>query len=124
MLIYRAYKTELKLNNRERTLLVGCAGAARFAFNWGLSQKISEYAATGKSPNYYELHRRLNALKKGELAWFYKYSKTIPQEALRDLEQAFQNQAFLALSRANEASAVFGCTVAFASRQEGSSYPG
>lgn len=34
MLIYRAYKTELKLNNRERTLLVGCAGAARFAFNW------------------------------------------------------------------------------------------
>jgi putative transposase len=91
MLIYRAYKTELKLNNRERTLLVGCAGAARFAFNWGLSQKISEYAATGKSPNYYELHRRLNALKKEEQAWFYQYSKTIPQEALRDLEQAFQN---------------------------------
>ncbi len=91
MLIYRAYKTELKLNNRERTLLVGCAGAARFAYNWGLRQKIDEYATTGKSPNYYELHRRLNALKKGELAWFYKYSKTIPQEALRDLEQAFQN---------------------------------
>ena len=91
MLIYRAYKTELKLNNRERTLLVSCAGAARFAYNWGLRQKIDEYAATGKSPNYYELHRRLNTLKKGELAWFYKYSKTIPQEALRDLEQAFQN---------------------------------
>lgn len=91
MLIYRVYKTELKLNNHERTLLVGCAGAARFAFNWGLSQKLSEYATTGKSPNYYELHRRLNALKKGELAWFYQYSKTIPQEALRDLEQAFQN---------------------------------
>lgn len=91
MLIYRAYKTELKLNNHERTLLVGCAGAARFAFNWGLRQKIDEYAATGKSPNFYELHRRLNALKKGELAWLYKYSKSIPQEALRDLDRAFQN---------------------------------
>lgn len=91
MPIYRAYKTELKLNNRERTLLAGCAGAARFAFNWGLRQKIDEYAATGKGPNYYELHRRLNVLKKDELAWLYKYSKTIPQEALRDLEQAFQN---------------------------------
>jgi len=46
MLIYRAYKTGLKLNNRERTLLAGCAGTARFAFNWGLRQKIDEYAAT------------------------------------------------------------------------------
>lgn len=34
MIIARAYKTELKLNNRERTLLTGCAGAARFAYNW------------------------------------------------------------------------------------------
>ncbi len=91
MLIYRAYKTGLKLNNRERTLLAGCAGTARFAFNWGLRQKIDEYAATGKSPNFYELHRRLTTLKKGELAWLYNYSKSIPQTALRDLEQAFQN---------------------------------
>ena len=39
MLVQRAYKTELKLNNRERTLLAGCAGAARFAYNWGLTRK-------------------------------------------------------------------------------------
>ncbi|MCB8980599.1 MAG: transposase [Ardenticatenaceae bacterium] len=91
MLVQRAYKTELKLNNRERTLLAGCAGAARFAYNWGLRQKIDAYAATGKSPSYYELHRQLNQLKKSELAWLYGYSKTIPQEALRDLDRAFQN---------------------------------
>ncbi len=60
MLLQHAYKTELKLNNRERILLAGCAGAARFAYNWGLRQKIDAYAATGKSPSYYELHRQLN----------------------------------------------------------------
>lgn len=91
MLVQRAYKTELKLNNRERTLLAGCAGAARFAYNWGLRQKIDAYAATGKSPSTYELHRQLNQLKKSELAWLYGYSKTIPQEALRDLDRAFQH---------------------------------
>ena len=91
MKIQRAYKTELKVNNRERTLLTACAGTARFTFNWGLRQKIDSYEATGKSPSYYELHRQLNQLKKSELAWMYDYSKTIPQEALRDLERAFQN---------------------------------
>jgi putative transposase len=91
MQIQRAYKTELKLNNKERSLLSGCAGAARYVWNWGLRQKIDEYEATGKSPSYYELHRRLNALKKGELSWLYQYSKTIPQESLRDLDRAFAN---------------------------------
>ena len=91
MQIQRAYKTELKLNNQERSLLAGCAGAARYVWNWGLRQKIDEYEATGKSPSYYELHRRLNLLKKGELSWLYQYSKTIPQESLRDLDRAFVN---------------------------------
>ncbi len=91
MKIQRAYRTELKVNNRERTLLAGCAGTARFAYNWGLRQKIDAYAATGKSPSYPELHRKLNTLKQTELAWMYTYSKTIPQEALRDLDRAFAN---------------------------------
>jgi putative transposase len=91
MKIQRAYKTELKVNNQERTLLTACAGTARFAYNWGLRQKIEAYEATGTSPSYYELHRQLNQLKQTELAWMYNYSKTIPQEALRDLERAFQN---------------------------------
>jgi putative transposase len=91
MQIQRAYKTELKLNNQERSLLAGCAGAARYVWNWGLRQKIDEYEATGKSPSYYELHRRLNLLKKGELIWLYQYAKTIPQESLRDLDRAFVN---------------------------------
>ena len=37
------------------------------------------------------MHRELNELKKGELAWMYELSKCAPQEALRDLDKAFDN---------------------------------
>ncbi len=90
-LIYRAYKTELRLNNKKRTLFKQCAGLARFAYNWGLRQKMDAYEATGKRPSYTVLNRSLNALKKSEFAWIYNYSSCIPQEALLDLERAFQN---------------------------------
>jgi putative transposase len=87
--IIRGYKTELDLNNRQRTACVKHAGAARYAYNWGLRRKIDTYEATGTSPTAIELHRELNALKKTELGWMYAVSKCAPQEALRNLDQAF-----------------------------------
>ena len=30
-------KLELKLNNKERSLMAGCAGYARFVYNYGLN---------------------------------------------------------------------------------------
>lgn len=89
MKIVRGYKTELDLNDRQRTACAKHAGAARFAYNWGLRRKIDAYEATGKSPTAIDLHRELNALKKTELAWMYEVSKCAPQEALRNLDQAF-----------------------------------
>ena len=91
MLIHRAYKTELRPNNKQRTHLHQHTGTARFTYNWGLTQKIQEYQKTGKSPNAMELHRRLNQLKKTQFPWMYEVSKCAPQEALRDLDRAFQN---------------------------------
>jgi putative transposase len=87
--IVRGYKTELDLNNRQRTACAKHAGAARYAYNWGLRRKIEAYEATGKSPTAIDLHRELNALKKTELAWMYEVSKCAPQEALRNLDRAF-----------------------------------
>ena len=87
--IQRAYKTELDLNDRQVT---GCrkhAGAARWAYNWGLQRKQEAYRATGKSPSAIELHRELNALKQTEVPWMYEVSKCAPQEALRNLDNAF-----------------------------------
>ncbi|HEU5367678.1 MAG TPA: RNA-guided endonuclease TnpB family protein [Ktedonobacterales bacterium] len=89
MLVTRAYKTELDLNDKQVTVCKQHAGAARFAYNWGLSIRRERYKATGKSPNAIDLHRELNALKKSDLCWMYEVSKCAPQEALRNLESAF-----------------------------------
>jgi Helix-turn-helix domain len=76
MLVNRAYKTELDLNDRQVTACKQHAGAARWAHNWGLTLKQ-------------ELHRELNVLKHADVPWMYDVSKCAPQEALRNLDAAF-----------------------------------
>jgi putative transposase len=84
-----AFKTELDLNNVQKTACARHAGAARFAFNWGLARKIEAYQNKEKVPTAIDLHRELNILKKSELVWMYEVSKCAPQEALRNLDQAY-----------------------------------
>jgi putative transposase len=91
MRVQRAYKTELDLNDRQVTACRQHAGAARWAYNWGLRVKQGRYQAVKKSPNAIELHRELNALKKTEIPWMYEVSKCAPQEALWNLDAAFTN---------------------------------
>ncbi len=94
MLIHKGYKYELKLNNKECSYLKACAGTARFAWNWGLAErikKIKENTNKKRFTNAIELHRELNQLKKTEFEWMYHYSKCIPQESLRDQDTAFKN---------------------------------
>jgi putative transposase len=90
MLVRRAYRTELDLNDRQVTACRQHAGAARWAYNWGLQVKQERYKATKRSPNAIALHRELNALKKTQVPWMYDVSKCAPQEALRKLDAAFQ----------------------------------
>uniref|UniRef100_A0A6M3M850 Putative transposase n=1 Tax=viral metagenome TaxID=1070528 RepID=A0A6M3M850_9ZZZZ len=87
----RSYKTELDPTNVQRTAFLKHAGAARWAYNWGLRRKIEAYEATGKSPSAIDLHRELNRLKQTEIPWMYDVSKCAPQEALRNLDVAFKN---------------------------------
>ncbi len=91
MLVQRAYKTELDLNDRQVTACRQHAGAARWAYNWGLQVKQERYKATRKSPTAIDLHRELNVLKKTQVPWMYEVSKCAPQEALRNLDAAFKN---------------------------------
>lgn len=91
MTIFRGYKVEVDVTNKQCSLLRECAGVARWAFNWGLARRIQEYKETGKSSNAIDQHRQLNVLKCAEYAWLYNYSKCIPQEALQDLDRAYQN---------------------------------
>ncbi len=91
MIILRAFKTELDLNNIQKTACAKHAGAARYTYNWGLVRKIEAYQTGQKVPTAIDLHRELNALKKTELTWMYGVSKCAPQEALRNLDQAYAN---------------------------------
>jgi putative transposase len=86
--IQRAYKTELALNNEQLTACRKHAGAARWAYNWGLARKQEASHATSTSPSAIDLHRELNALKQTDVPWMYAVSKCAPQEALHHLDNA------------------------------------
>lgn len=88
---FRSYRTELDPNPVQLLLLVQHAGAARFAYNWGLQWKLAARSPGVPVPTSIDLHRELNASKRRELAWLYEVSKCAPQEALRDLDRAFDN---------------------------------
>ena len=87
--IQRAYKTELDLNDQQTTACRKHAGAARWAYNWGLTRKQEAYRTTSTRPSAIDLHRELNALKRTDVPWMYETSKCAPQEALRNLDSAF-----------------------------------
>ncbi|MFQ5977645.1 MAG: RNA-guided endonuclease InsQ/TnpB family protein [Candidatus Heimdallarchaeota archaeon] len=94
MEVIRGYRYELKLNNKERSYLRQCAGLSRFAWNWALAerhQRWRDHEGKERFTNAIAQHRDLNARKAKDFPWMYSYSKCIPQEALRDLEQGYQN---------------------------------
>ncbi|MGB3512619.1 MAG: transposase [Microcoleaceae cyanobacterium] len=90
-MLHRSFKTKLKLNNQQKTILAKHAGVARHAYNWGLATCISEYEQTKKRPSTITLHKRLVAEVKLINPWYYEVSKCAHQQALRDLERAFKN---------------------------------
>ncbi len=94
MLRTRGYKYELKVNNKERTLLAKYAGISRFAWNWGLAARKSRYQTQTGAARYTDAikqHKELNRLKHTDFPWMYEVSKCVPQEALRDLDRGYQN---------------------------------
>ncbi|MFX1319716.1 MAG: RNA-guided endonuclease InsQ/TnpB family protein [Promethearchaeota archaeon] len=94
VLIHRGYKYELKPNNRQKTLLAKFVGCARFAYNWGLEQRITllqTQKGRERFTNAIRQYHELVQLKRTEFTWLNEVSKWVPQEALRDLEKAFKN---------------------------------
>jgi len=84
-------KTRLEPNKTQRAALINHAGAARFAYNWGLTVRSQAYAADKTSLNAISLHRLLNQLKPTIYPWMYEVSKCAMQEGLRDLDTAYKN---------------------------------
>lgn len=84
------FKTELRLNNKQRTLAAQHAGVARHAYNWGLELCKQAVAEKRKIPTAVDLHKKLVAEVKRANPWYYQVSKCAPQEALRNLERAIK----------------------------------
>jgi len=91
MKINLAYKTELDLNNQQKSMVNQAAGGARFTYNWGLDRRIKLYESEKKVTNAINQHKELNKLKKTDYNWMYNSSKCVFQEALRDLDKGFKN---------------------------------
>lgn len=90
MQILRAYKTKLRVNNRERGLLGQCAGAARFVYNWALADRIQCYR-DGEPTTYYSQSKRFNALKYDEFSWLIDLPYALTEFAFRNLDAAYKN---------------------------------
>lgn len=90
MKILRAFKTKLVVNNSEAGYFNGCAGSARFVYNWGLAEWERQYAVGGK-PSVYALKKQFNAIKDSQFSWVREYPYTIEQEAFAHLGNAFAN---------------------------------
>lgn len=91
------FKTELKLNNSQRTQFAKHCGVARHAWNWGLwlTKNILNHNKLNpdeklKFPTAIDLHKLLVAMVKSENAWYYECAKSTPQQALMALREAWK----------------------------------
>jgi transposase len=91
MKITRGYKTELDPTVKQHILLCQCAGTARFAYNDGLARKQEVSKESGKFVSAIDLQKEVTARKHTDLRWLKGVSKWIVQNALRDLDQAYDN---------------------------------
>lgn len=78
------------MNHKERTLAAQHAGAARYAYNWGLAKSQEAYQAGRKRPSAVDLHKSWVIHKNTEAVWAKEVSKCAPQQAFRNLETAYK----------------------------------
>lgn len=91
------FKTELKVNNKQRIEFAKHCGVARHAWNWGLciTKGILDHNKANpddkiKFPSAIDLHKWLVKLVKAENAWYYECSKSTPQQALLALRESWK----------------------------------
>jgi putative transposase len=90
-----AIKRELKLNNRERSLVRGCAGFKRFVYNYCLDLIVASWdfqdIKAGDSKRIALIKKVFTSvtMQKPEFAWMKDYPSTVYQSAFMDIKDAF-----------------------------------
>ena len=91
-----AIKRELKLNNKETSLMRGMAGFRRFVYNFGLEMLVASWSFEGVKLSD---SKRIDVIKQvftqvimkvPEYAWTKQYPSTVYQSAFIDLKKAFK----------------------------------
>lgn len=83
------FKTKLKLNNQQKTLMAQHAGYARWVFNWGLKAWTETYKA-GLKPTANKLKKFYTHHVKPDYPWQSQLSSRVYQYAFQDLDNAFK----------------------------------
>lgn len=90
-----ALKRELKLNNKERSLMRGCAGFKRFVYNYCLDLIVASWdfkdVKAGDSKRIAAIKKVFTTvtMQKPEFAWMKNYPSTVYQSAFIDIKEAF-----------------------------------
>jgi putative transposase len=89
-----AVKVELKLNNKEKTLMAKHAGFSRFVYNYGLSliNGLDHKEFLGSNSKKIDCIKKIltnHTKKQPSFAWMNEMSSRVYQNALADLKNAF-----------------------------------
>jgi putative transposase len=85
----KAHSIKLNPTKKQRQLFAQACGISRHSYNWGLNQWNERYK-NGEKPSAMTLIKLQNSIKKTETPFYLNVSKTAPQYALWDLENAFK----------------------------------
>ena len=85
----RAYKYRIYPNKKQRELIAKTFGCVRFVYNHYLAKKIELYQNSKESLSFYKCSADLTKLKE-ELTWLKEVDKFALQNALRNLDSAYQ----------------------------------
>jgi putative transposase len=98
MKINKAFKFRIYSNSQQKQFLAQSLGCVRFVYNHFLRQRIDYYAETGKGLTYHNNALALTQLKKQpEFEWLNNISAQSLQQALRNLDVAYNNIESLAI---------------------------
>jgi len=92
MITKKTFKYRLKPSRKQKLLCAQFAGSCRWIFNHRLERKKKAYEEEKRSLSYYDLNNELPVLKRTEeTIWLKGVHSQVLQQALKDLDSAFQN---------------------------------
>ncbi len=90
MKLRKVYRFRMRPTKAQEAGLYRMAGARRFVYNWSLDRRKSYYAKHGKGISAKQLSSELTALKsEPETLWLRQADSQMLQQALRDVDRAF-----------------------------------